>query len=576
MLAMVSLVLLIVVIGVISASTSGPRVLSKSVLELRFDQPIPELTNNVEREFPGGMNEVPGLHQWVALLNHAAKDKKIEGVVMYLGGGGTGLFGYASAQTLRNALLDFKKSGKFIYAYSDNYSTGGYYLASVADSLWVSPMGSIEVKGLASVQTYFRELFDKVGINPQVFYAGKYKGASEPFRLNKMSDENRLQMRGILDTLFDHYVNDIAAARGLTPDAVRQVANTYGARDAKAAVRLKFADAVGYRGDLEDVLRAKFSVKKGRSIHTVSMQEYNQAASLKPKYAGKDKIAVVYAEGGIGDGESAQNGSIIQEPYRKVFDKIRQDDKIKAIVLRINSGGGSAIASEDIHREISRCKAAGKPVVVSMGDVAASGGYYIACNADSIFAEANTITGSIGVVGFIPGVEKMLNDKFYLNFDTVKTSPYATMLSGPYDITADEGKLIQEMVDTTYSLFLSRVAAGRGRTREAIHEIAQGRVWMGRKALEIGLVDRIGSLDDAIQSAARMAKTTSFKLVDYPKPQDPIQELVGQFLGQNDTKIASALLKWVPTSWLPAIESMHQMVMGGGMQMRLMWYVPFE
>ncbi len=520
-----------------SSSSKSTEVKNNSVLHLKLTGAIPEQTNNVpmgsplDLEFKTGKSV--GLYDMVRCLEKAKDDNKIEGIYMDMSA--TSL-GSATASILREALEDFKSSGKFIYAYGDSYTQGAYYLSSVADSILLHPLGVVDFRGFGSSIPFFKGMLDKLGVKMQVFYVGKFKSATEPYRYDKMSEENRLQVHEYLDGLYEHFLNDISKSRNITASRLHEIADAYEIRDAEDALNLKFVDRVAYRDEMIDLLKFQLGLDSDEKIPTVSIADYSEKLK-KEVGSGSDKVAVVFAEGGIEDG-NGEAGSIGGKKYAKIIRDIRQDDDVKAIVMRVNSGGGSAFASDEIWREIELAKAQGITVIATMGDVAASGGYYISCNADAILAEPNTITGSIGVFGMIPSAEAALKEKLGVTFDTVKTAKFATGISPFMNISADEGEVIQEGVDQVYDIFLKRVSEGRGMTKEAVHEVAQGRVWTGKKALELGLVDQLGGLEDAISLAAEKADISDkYKVVQYPKTKDPIQALIEQLTGQEVAKI---------------------------------------
>ena len=478
-----------------SASFGGEKaatVSSNSVLELTFDAPIPEKTNNAEREgFSLENDDIVGLQAWVEAINHAKTDPKIKGILLHPE---MTSFGMATASVVRRALEDFRKEGKFIVSYADYYSNGTYYLASAADKIYLHPIGRLDFRGFASAIPFFRDMLDRIGVKPEIYFAGQFKGATEPFRLNKMSDPNRLQVREYLGGLYSIFLEDIARTRKISVSELQNIASTYAAGDAKGALRTKMIDQVGMYEDVLIDLRKRLALTDKDAIKTISIEDYCTTFARKLNVSAKNKIAVVYAEGEIDGSKEDKNGTITQDRYLKLLREIRQDDKVKAIVLRVNSPGGDALTSESILQELRLSQKAGKKVVVSMGDYAASGGYYISAFADSIFAEQNTITGSIGVFAMTFSLNKMMNEKLGIHYDTITTgSPYATMMLPFFDKSPNQGAVLQGYVDTLYETFLNRVATGRNMSRDAVHSIAQGRVWTGAKAKEIGLVDAIGN-----------------------------------------------------------------------------------
>jgi protease-4 len=517
---------------------------ANSVLKLSFDQVIPEKTNNTEAAMYNFSDDpFLGLHEIANTIKLAKEDKNIKGLYLSMTSAG---MGNAKAQYLRNAILDFKSSGKFVYAYSGNYgySQGGYYLASAADKVMLHPLGAVDLRGFGAEIPFFKDMLDKIGIKMNVFYAGKYKGATEPFRLNKMSDENRFQIKTYLLELYETFIVDIAKERKMDNSALKMAAENLSGRSADLALESKLIDAIKYEDEVFDEVRDQLDLDKEEKINFVTLDDYYESHHKDLNLTAKSKIAVLYAEGEIRAGDETY-GMITDEHYVDMLRKIRKDDKTKALVLRVNSPGGDAYVSDEIWREIQLVREAGIPVIASMGNVAASGGYYIACGADRIIAEPNTITGSIGVFGLIPNMSELMNDKLGIHFDTVGTAKYANGVVSPFQpVGSNEAAIIQESINRTYEAFLGRVSQGRNMTRDQVHEIAQGRVWTGNKAKEIGLVDDIGNIDDAIRIAAEMAGVDDYRLTEYPKVKDPVQKLIEDMTGQKlPAQIRSQLLK---------------------------------
>lgn len=520
----------------LGSKTDKVNVKSNSVLKLTLKDPIPEKTNNMAAtgtfDF-SSLNDSPlGLTDMVKTIEAAKEDDNIKGIYMELGAPAAGM---ATMSVLRDALEDFKEDGKFIVAYGNYYTQGGYYMASVADKLYLNPVGGIAMQGFAAQIPFFKNMLDDWGVKAQVYYAGKFKSATEPFRRTEMSEENRLQVREYLGEGYDMFLADMAESRGKSVSELRQIINDFSVRNAEDAVTYGLADGLMYKDQVLDDLRDRLSLEDDDKIEGISIKKYHKAAKKKSNFGAKNRIAVVYAEGSIVDGEG-ETGNIGGDRYAKMIRKIREDDKVKAIVLRVNSGGGSALASDIILRELMVAKEEGKKVVVSMGDVAASGGYYIACEGEKIFAEPNTITGSIGVFGLLPGLNKFMKDEIGITFDTVKTGQYATTGTPFFDLNAAEGQIIQQSVDEVYQTFKERVAAGRDMTVDAVDEIAQGRVWTGQKASTIGLVDELGGLNDAIAAAAELADIEEYRIKEYPQTKEPIQQLLDDLMGKDQTQ----------------------------------------
>ena len=550
--------------SLVAAGDTAKKVEANSILEINFGKPIPEKTNNVATDPLAFETEsVLGLHDMVAAIESAKDNDKIKGIYLDLSAAPGGR---ATSSVLREALVDFKDSGKFILAYSIAYSQGTYYIASVADEVLMHPLGGVDFLGFSVQIPFFKDMLDRLGVKMQVYYAGQFKSATEPFRRTEMSEQNRLQTRQYLEGMYKIYLEDISESRGIPVNELRAVADGYKLRKAEDAKTYKFVDALVYHDEVRANLKDRIGLDADDKLEMISLSAYQKGNKKKTNFKIKDKIAVVYAEGDLVDGKG-EEGNIGGDKYAKIIRKIRNDKKVKAIVLRVNSPGGSVIASDLIWRELILAKEAGTPIVVSMGDLAASGGYYISCMADSIFAEPNTITGSIGVFGMIPNVQNMLDEKVGITFDSVKTGPFSHGISPFFAIDAPEGQVIQESVDDIYDLFLTKVAQGRGMTKGAVHEVAQGRVWTGEKALEIGLVDALGGLDDALAVAADKAGLESYRVSEYPKVKDPMEALIEKLTGQD--KKAKAILTEEMKSIFPEYKYIEKLKSMKGPQARL-------
>jgi len=546
---------------------------SNSILELKLDAVIPEKTNNTEMSpFDLESQYILGVTDIVKMIQLAKEDSDIKGIFI-----NPSLFlaGKASAATIRAALEDFKTSGKFIIAYANFYSQSGYYIASVADSVLLNPVGGIEFKGYAATITFFKEMLDKLDVQMRIFYAGQFKSATEPFRLDKISDQNRLQTRVYLNALYDIFIDDISRTRSIPAAELRAIADRLDGFSAEGALKSRLVDRLVHEDEVMEMMKSKIGLESKEKLRKISLTDYYLAKDKgQEKGSGKDKIAVVYAEGSITDGKSSVAGGITDGQYVKILRKLRNDDHIKAIVLRINSPGGSVMASENIYREVLLCKQAGKPVVVSMGDVAASGGYYIACQADSIFAEPGTITGSIGVFGLIPILQKTMKENVGITVDTVKTGRHSAFGSPLLDFSPEESQMIQARIEATYEDFLGKVAVGRHKTRDQVDSIAQGRVWPGSMAKQIGLVDEIGGLDRAIQSASRLAQLEKYKIKEYPETKTPIEQFVEKLMNEEEREeaVSTAVLRSELGELYPMYRSLRDLRNAKGIQARL----PYE
>ncbi|MBK8193877.1 MAG: signal peptide peptidase SppA [Lewinellaceae bacterium] len=560
--------------GMAGKATEGEKVVvkSNSVLELDFKYLIPEKTNNVPLDpFDFNQKNVLGLTDLVAAIRKAKEDPDIKGIYInatYV------MAGKATASVLRDALADFRSSGKFIVSYANYYTQGAYYMASVSDSILLNPVGAVDFRGYSSMIAFFKGMLDKLDVQMKIFYAGKFKSATEPYRLDKMSDENRLQIREYIAALYDIFISDVSKGRNIPEAELRQIADRFDGRSAESALKAHLVDRIAYEDEAFQLIKNKIGLGEKEKLNRIHIEDYFESRARKLDFTTKDKIAVLYAEGTILDGEKGEVGNIYDVQYVKMLRKIRLDDGVKAVVLRINSPGGSVLASENILREIQLCKQAGKPVVVSMGDLAASGGYYIACTADSIFAEPGTITGSIGVFGMVPILQKTMKDNLGITYDTVRTGKYSAFGTPFYDFSPEESAIIQTRVEAIYEDFLNKVAAGRHKTRDQVHEIAQGRVWPGLKAKEIGLVDDIGGLDRAISAAAKLAGVEKYRTTEFPRTKTGIEQLIDQITRNKDKddNIKSWLIRSELGDLYPMYKTMRDIRRSEGIQARL----PYE
>jgi protease IV len=531
-----SLIIFFMLMGWITglASKETPRVAAKSVLVLDLSQNFKEqkVENPLSTISASDEIDKPGLYDVIRLLNKAKDDKNISGIYIIANSNPNG---FSSSEEIRNALLDFKTSKKFIVAHGDVMSQKAYYIAGVADKLYLNPTGFLEWIGFNVDFVFLKGTLDKLEIQPQIFYAGKFKSATEPFRTDKMTPENKLQTTAWLNDLYNHFLLKASADRKIDTATLHQLANEGKIQTAQDALDSKLVDALKYDDQAKDDVKARLGVGKYDKINFISINKYAKTGGFRK--TGNEKIALIYAEGDIVDGKGDQ-GMIGSEDYMKLIRRARLDKTIKAIVFRVNSGGGSALASENIWRELSLAKQE-KPVVVSFGDVAASGGYYISCAADSIFAEPNTITGSIGVLGIIPNMQAFFKNKLGVTFDGVKTGEYADAgVLRP--LSENEKKMFQHSIDIIYEQFKKRVADGRKKDVDYVDSIAQGRVWSGDDAIQVGLVDRFGGLQDAVNCAARMAKVSNYRLREFPETQNIFDRILGSS-SDNSARIKAEL-----------------------------------
>ena len=505
-----------------------------------------KLSNNLQNP----ISKSYGIHDVISILDKAKNDEKIRGLVLKISNVNMGL---STIDNLRNALKDFKKSGKFILGYEENFSLGAYYLNSVSDNLYLYPEGMIDFRGLGSELMFFKKAIDRLDLDVQIIRAkgNKFKGAVEPFMYEKMSSENRLQIQKLIDDIWLNMTYDIRESRNISLEKLNLIADSIYSYNAIGCENQNLVDALIYEDQLDSIIRMKMKVDEEQKIHKVSFKKYLQNYSMKNSFAfskeigdKKGNIAVVYAVGDIISGES--NGeSMGSKTIVEAVNKAKCDSSIKAVVLRVNSPGGSALASDVIWRSIEKTKEL-KPVIVSMGDVAASGGYYISCGADRIFAESNTITGSIGVFGIIPNFGRMMENKLGITFDRVETNEHAAFsMFGALD--KKELSIFQKGVDEIYETFISKVANGRdGLKKKDVHQIAKGRVWSGKEALNIQLVDEIGNLNSAINYAANKVGISKdgIQIIQYPKVEnDELLELLSSidFKSKSQNEISKLI-----------------------------------
>ncbi len=508
-----SVLAILVLAGIIAGATSPskPEVGTKAILSIDLNKQYKEQSrDNPLAGLVSDEEDMPSLYQVVLLINHARTDSAVKGIYLKANSNANG---FAASQEIRNALSDFRKSGKFIIAYGEVIDQGAYYIASAADKVYCNPQGMVEWKGLSTTLPFFKGTLEKLKVQPQIFYAGKFKSATEPFREYKMTDANKLQTSVYLGDLYTQMLLAASQHSGKDTAALRLLSDNLTIQTGQDAVTEKLIDGLRYDDEVRLELMKKLNLGKKEKINFVTIGTYAKAIDLK-KMDG-EKIAMIMAEGEIVDGKG-KSGQIGSEDFAEIIRKVRLDESIKAIVFRVNSPGGSSLASEVILRELLLAKKE-KPVVVSFGDVAASGGYYISCGADSIFAQPNTITGSIGVFSIIPNMQDFFNDKLGMTFDRVKTGPFADMISITRPMNDGEKKYIQHAIDTIYFEFKSRVANGRKLSMEHVDSIAQGRVWTGERAISIGLVDQLGSINDAVNCAVRMAKLKEYRIKEYPE-----------------------------------------------------------
>lgn len=518
----------LIILGVLLGPSQDDlvNVKSNSVLELTLDFPIKDYAGKTEfADYPFlNENEKNGLFNIIDAINYAASDKKIKGISIDNNFINAGI---SQTKALRKALLKFKESGKFIVAYGDIYSQKDYYLSSVADTIYLNPVGVMEFKGLYTERLYFKDFQEKSGLKMEVIRLGKYKSAVEPYLENEMSDNNREQISVYLNSLWNEMKSDISESRNISVDRLNVIADSLLGRNPELAKSSQLVDKLAYHDEYLNAIKSAMNIDSKKDLNIVNIADYAQYAANKVGSGyNKNRIAVIYAEGNIVYGEG-EEGIVGQGAMNKSLQKARNDDRIKAIVLRINSPGGSALASELIWREIELTKKV-KPVIVSMGDLAASGGYYIASNAHKIIAEPTTITGSIGVFGMLPNGEEFA-ENIGINAEQVATNQNAVTYSFFEPLNDKQREFIKEGVLDIYDLFSTRVSQGRNMPREDVEKIAQGRVWTGSDALQIGLVDELGGLDIALKHAAEAANINEYSIREFPVFEKDLDKMLQDF-----------------------------------------------
>ncbi len=519
--------LMLAIISGLMMSVQGDKkvaVSDNSVLEINFEDPIKERTSNNPFEDLDFSNlktdRSPGLDQILKSIAKAKADDRIKGLFLNLTMIQAGM---ATIEEIRHALLDFKKSQKFIYAYSESYSQGAYYLASLADKIYIYPQGDLDFKGIRVNLMFFKGTLEKLELKPEIIRHGKFKSAVEPFMYDKMSPENREQISTFINGIWNNVLDGISTSRNISKSALQQIADSLSARKPEDALRLNLVDKIAFYDEVLSDLKKKTGLEEKENVKLVSLKKYTNAFVKAEDFSAK-KIAVIYANGDIvsGDGQDDQVGSTrIAASIRKA----RLDSTIKAIVLRVNSPGGSALASDVIWRETVLAQRA-KPLIVSMGDYAASGGYYISCAADTIVARPNTITGSIGVFGLMFNAREMFKNKLGITFDGDKTGKYADLGDMSRPMSDEERAIIQEEVEKIYDTFITHVSEGRNISKAAVDSIGQGRVWTGTDAKRLGLVDVLGGLNDAIEIAAKKVNLTTYRTIALPEQKEFFEQIM--------------------------------------------------
>lgn len=563
----------LIIIGIIVSSVSQMsdrketvfKAKQNSVLHVKLEEEIPERSSEnpfANFSFGDELGKSPiGLNDILANIEKAKDDKHIKGIYLDIQSIPAGI---ATLEEIRNALLDFKDSKKFIVAYSEGYSQGAYYLATVADKIYLNPQGMVEFKGLSRQVMFFKNMLSKLEVEMQIFRHGKFKSATEPFFLDKMSEENREQTTTYVTAIWDFVLEGISKQRNISVDELNRYADNMLITNAESALQYKLVDQVVYKDEMLEILKELSDAKTAEKINFVEMGKYKHAQKAH-EASTKNKIALVYASGSIEGGEGDEN-SIGSETVSKAIREARLDSNVKAIVLRVNSPGGSALASDVIWREMVLAKKV-KPVVVSMGDVAASGGYYIACAADAIVAHPNTVTGSIGVFGVFPNMKNLFENKLGITVDTVNTNKHSDIMSPYRPIAKEEGEVIQQWIEDVYQDFIGKVAKGRNMTTAQIDSIGQGRVWSGIDGKRIGLVDEFGGVKDAIKLAAKKAELEEYNILELPKQKEPFEEIL-EDLFDGEAMMDSKLKKELGTTY-DNYQRLKNSMKYKGVQMRL-------
>lgn len=568
----VGFLLLLGVGAALSSSDSKTTVSANSVLKLDLDKPIEERSNeNPFSDFGPvrSSGDAIGLINLKQTLRDAKADDNIKGIYLQTE---SPMAGWASLEEIRNALIDFKQSKKFVYAYAESMSEKGYYLASVADKIYVNPAGELEWNGLNAELSFFKGTLDKLGVKPEIFRVGEFKSAIEPFIRENMSEPNKLQVTSFLNSVNDHMMVRVAQSRGLRVDSLKYYADKLTIQKPEDALRTKLITNVGYQDELENVIKKQLGVDEKKKINYVSLSKYEDSEKddiegNSSSGSGSNRIAVIVASGDIHSGKNGAN-SIGSETIAEELRKARLDDKVKAIVLRVNSGGGSALASDVMYREVALARKA-KPVIGSMSDYAASGGYYMLMGCNKIVAQPNTITGSIGVFALLFNTETFLKDKLGVTHDRVKTNENADFPSVTHEMTPFQKQTMQRSTERVYADFTSKAAAGRKLPVDSIRAIAGGRVWTGTQGKALGLVDQLGGLDDAIKLAAQSAKLKEgdYKLKYQPRKKPFFEQLMSSFSGDEESNMQAQLGELAPyVKYLKKLKTME------GIQMRM----PFE
>lgn len=571
-------VLFFVVVGMISAITTMAdneqvNIKPNSVLVIKLNYPILERTSKNPFETMDFMNfettKTIGMNDILANIKKAGSDPNIKGIYLNLSSVQTSL---GNVEEIRNQLINFKKSGKFIFAYSETYTQSAYYLATVADKIFLNPSGSIDFKGLMSQIMFMKGLLEKVDVEAQIVRGpnNRFKSAVEPYMLDKMSEANREQTEKLLSSVWNQMLKNISQARNISIEDLTRIADNLEANDINNTLTLGLIDELAYKDQVIDAIHSELALAKTNDVETINIEKYTKV-KVGSTNLSQNKLAVIYAVGEIASGKSTET-SIGSESLSKTIRKARLDNKIKAVVLRVNSPGGSAMASEVIRREVE-LTAQAKPVIISMGNVAASGGYWISTSGNYIFADPTTITGSIGMFGMIPNFQKLFNNKLGITFDKAKTNANADFIGVMEPLSEFQYKKLQDNVVKIYDDFTSLVSKTRGLRQSFVDSIGQGRVWSGVDAIELGLVDELGGLEQAVAYAIDQAKLSEYRIVELPEQKEPFQMLLDAT--DNNGEIHSVLKKEMGT-YYSYYEYINQLSKMEGVQARLPFFMTIE
>ena len=560
----------LILAGIIGAAKSAgehKETASNSVLELKLNEPLSERGRDSKFSF-GGNNSSTGLINLKGAIRRAKGDSDIKGILLNLD---IVQGGMASLEEVRDALLDFKRSGKFIVAYHEVCSEKSFYLSSVANEIYLHPQGTLEFNGLSTEVMFYKRLFDKAGIQPYIFRVGSFKSAVEPFFRENFSDSARYQTVSFLNSINGHMIGQVAAARGIAPARLKVISDSMLVHNAPDALRLKLVTKLGYFDEVQDYLRGKLGLAKDKKPSLVSLSDYTDSedATDKESKSSGNRIAVIYAEGDIVTGRGSDN-NIGSTKFAEAIRKARLDDKVKAVVLRINSPGGSSLASDIIYREVLLTKKV-KPIIASMSDVAASGGYYIAMACDTIVAHPNSITGSIGVFGVLPNIQPLLADKLGITVDRVTTGKFSDLPTITRPLSDFEKRTLQHEVDNIYADFTTKAALGRHMPVERLRRLASGRVWSGLEAKNNGLVDVLGDYADALRIAAARAhlKAADFRVQRLPRRKSELESLFAMFNGGDNEEAKTKALQTELGPLYPAFAQYQLLMQMRGVQARL-------